>query len=81
MLVDRAPQVPLCAVDLHKHLIKVPLIARAGAPPAQVVGVDLPEGTVNLSNPRAIFAGSPSRFTRSRVTYEAYVVSRMSTRP
>jgi len=38
-------------------------------------------GTVNLSNPRAIFAGSPSRFTRSRVTYEAYVVSGTSTRP
>jgi hypothetical protein len=33
------------------------------------------DGTVNLSNPRAIFAGSPPRFTRSRVTYEAYVVS------
>ena len=39
------------------------------------------EGTVNLSNPRAIFAGSPPQFTRSRVTYEAYVVSRTSTRP
>jgi hypothetical protein len=39
------------------------------------------DGTVNLSNPRAIFAGSPPRFTRSRVTYEAYVVSRTSTRP
>ncbi|HZE15256.1 MAG TPA: site-specific integrase [Mycobacterium sp.] len=38
-------------------------------------------GTVNLSNPRAIFAGSPPRFTRSRVTYEAYVVSRTSTGP
>ena len=38
-------------------------------------------GTVNLSNPRAIFAGSPPRFTRSRVTYEAYVVSGTSTRP
>ena len=38
-------------------------------------------GTVKLSNPRAIFAGSPPRFTRSRVTYEAYVVSRPSTRP
>jgi hypothetical protein len=38
-------------------------------------------GTVNLSNPRAIFAGSPPRFTKSRVTYEAYVVSRTSTRP
>ena len=38
-------------------------------------------GIVNLSNPRAIFAGSPPRFTRSRVTYVAYVVSRTSTRP
>ena len=38
-------------------------------------------GTVNLSNPRAIFAGSPPRLTRSRVTYEAYVVSRTSRRP
>ena len=38
-------------------------------------------GTVNLSSPRAIFAGSPARFTRSRVTYEAYAVSRTSTRP
>jgi len=34
-----------------------------------------------LSNPSAIFAGSPPRFTRSRVTYEAYVVSGPSTRP
>ena len=38
-------------------------------------------GTVNLSNPMAIFAGSRPRFTSSRVTYEAYVVSRTSTRP
>src|SRR5262245_36285502 len=34
------------------------------------------QGTVNLSNPRAIFGGLRPRFTRSRVTYEAYVVSR-----
>ena len=40
-----------------------------------------PRGTVNLSSPRAIFAGSPPRFTRSRVTYEAYAASRISTRP
>jgi hypothetical protein len=39
------------------------------------------KGTVNLSNPRAIFVGSPPRFTRSHVTYEAYVVSGTSTRP
>ena len=43
-------------------------------------GTRAPHGTVNLSNPRAIFAGSPPRFTRSRVMYEAYVVSRTSTR-
>ena len=41
----------------------------------------VPGGTVNLSSPRAIFAGSPPRFTRSRVTYEACAVSRTSTRP
>jgi type III restriction enzyme len=34
-----------------------------------------------LSSPRAIFAGTPPRFTRSRVTYEAYAVSTTSTRP
>jgi Transposase DDE domain len=45
------------------------------------LGAGAGTGTVNLSNPRAIFAGSPPRFTRSRVTYEAYVVSRTSTRP
>src|SRR6478672_8166328 len=44
-------------------------------------GVVAGDGTVNLSNPRAIFAGSRPRFTRSRVTYEAYVVSSTSTRP
>ena len=43
--------------------------------------IDARRGTVNLSSPRAIFAGSPPRFTRSRVTYEAYAVSRTSTRP
>jgi len=28
VLVDRAPQVPLCAVDLDEHLIEVPCVAR-----------------------------------------------------
>src|SRR5271166_523030 len=31
------------AVDLHKHLVKVPFVARAGAPATQLVGVGLPE--------------------------------------
>ena len=53
----------------------------ASQPPTTGHSLDGPGGTVNLSNPRAIFAGSPPRFTRSRVTYEAYVVSRTSTRP
>ena len=51
------------------------------APTWGLTGGNGVHGTVNLSNPRAIFAGSPPRFTRSRVTYEAYVVSRTSTRP
>ena len=49
--------------------------------PARVYVAGMSAGTINLSNPTAIFAGSPPRFTRSRVTYEAYVVSRTSTRP
>ena len=43
MLVDRAPQVPQPAVDPDEHLIEVPLVAGARAPPAQLVGVGLPE--------------------------------------
>jgi hypothetical protein len=31
VLVDRAPQVMGDAVDLHEHLVKVPLVAGAGA--------------------------------------------------
>ena len=43
MLVDRAPQVAQPAVDPDEHLVEVPLIAGARAPPAQLVGVGLPE--------------------------------------
>ena len=43
MLVDRAPQVPQPAVDPDEHLVEVPLVAGARAPPAQLVGLGLPE--------------------------------------
>ena len=43
MLVDRAPQLPQPAVDPDEHLLEVPLVAGARAPPAQLVGVGLPE--------------------------------------
>ena len=43
MLVDRAPQVPQPAVDPDEHLVEVPLVAGARAPPAQLVGVGPPE--------------------------------------
>jgi hypothetical protein len=43
VLVDCTPQVTGDAVDLHEDLIKVPLVAEAGAAPAQLVGVGLPE--------------------------------------
>src|SRR5271156_6659891 len=43
MLVDRAPQVMGDAVDLHEHLVEVPLVAQARAPPAQLVSAGLPE--------------------------------------
>ena len=38
-------------------------------------GQSTPDGTVNLSSPRAIFAGSPPRFTRSRVESAAIVAA------
>src|SRR5262245_29075187 len=43
VLVDCTPQVMGDAVDLHEDLIEVPLVAGAGAAPAQLVGVGLPE--------------------------------------
>ena len=42
VLVDRAPQVPLCAVDLDEHLIQVPFVARPRITTAQLVRVLLP---------------------------------------
>ena len=43
VLVDRAPQVPLCAVDLDEHLIEVPFITRPRTTTAQLARVLLPE--------------------------------------
>ena len=43
VLVDRAPQLPLCAVDLDEHLIQVPFVARPPTTTAQLVRVVLPE--------------------------------------
>src|SRR6516162_8394394 len=43
VLVDRAPQVSLCAVDLNEHLIQVPFVARPRTTTAQLVRVLLPE--------------------------------------
>src|ERR1700758_370233 len=43
VLVDRAPHIPQPAVDPDEHLVEVPLVAGARAPPAQLVGVGLPE--------------------------------------
>ena len=71
--------------DVHLNIAgagQVPAASDNPAPALEIpVRVRSSGGSVNLSNPRAIFAGSPPRFTRSRVTYEAYVVSRTSTRP
>jgi hypothetical protein len=43
VLVDRAPQVPLCAADPDEHLIKVPFVARPQTTTAQLVRILLPE--------------------------------------
>ena len=43
VLVDRAPQVPPCAVDLNEHLIEVPVVAWPRITTAQLVRLLLPE--------------------------------------
>ena len=43
VLVDRAPQVPPCAVDLGEHLIEVPVVAWPRITTAQLVRLLLPE--------------------------------------
>jgi hypothetical protein len=43
VLVDRAPQVPLCAADRDEHLIEVPFVARPQTATPQLVRVLLPE--------------------------------------
>ena len=43
VLVDRAPQLPLCAVDLDEHRIEVPCVARPPTTTPQLVRVPLPE--------------------------------------
>ena len=58
MLVDRAPQGPQPAVDPDEHLVEVPFVAGARAPPAQLVGVGPPE----------LGAPPPDRFLTHRDT-------------
>jgi hypothetical protein len=44
VLVDRAPEIMLLAVDPEKDLIQVPDVAWPGPPPAQLVGNALVRG-------------------------------------
>jgi hypothetical protein len=53
VLVDRAPQVPLCAVDLDEHLIEVPFVAQPRTTTAQLVRVLLPEPVAPGPDPYA----------------------------
>jgi hypothetical protein len=43
VLIHGAPQVVAFAMDRQKDLIEVPRIARPGTPPAELIGIDLPE--------------------------------------
>jgi hypothetical protein len=43
LLVHRPPQIVGLPVDFDEHLVKVPLVPRAGPPAAQAIGVGLPE--------------------------------------
>ena len=59
MLVDRAPQVPQPAVDPDEHLVEVPLVAEARAPPqrrsASAASVrQLPRGAAAASSSATI---------------------------
>jgi len=50
ILVDRAPQVVLHAVDADEHLVAVPRVAGPGPTPAQLVRLSLPELTASLAH-------------------------------
>ncbi len=50
VLIDRAPQVLLRAVDADEHLVQVPLVARTRASPTQRVRVGLAEFLAPLAH-------------------------------
>ena len=43
VLIDRPPEVVPFAMDGEKDLIQMPLVARSGAPAAELIGIGLPE--------------------------------------
>jgi hypothetical protein len=44
LLVKSAPQIVTFAVAGEKDFVQVPLVPRSGAPPAELIGIGLPEG-------------------------------------
>jgi hypothetical protein len=43
LLIDRPPQVVPLAMDGEEDFIQMPLIARPGAPPSELIGIGLSE--------------------------------------
>jgi hypothetical protein len=70
VLVDRAPQIPLCAVDLDEHLIEVPVVAPPPTTTAQLVRLLLPE---------PVAPGDPTKCAASVVVMP--VVARVAVTP
>jgi hypothetical protein len=75
VLVDGPPQVVACAMDGPKHLVRVPRIPGAGAPPTELMGRGLPAGPAPIRpasevriTPRSAISSSTSRELRPKRT-------------
>jgi len=43
VLIDGTPEIVACAVDPHKHLVRVPCVPRSRTSASQLIGILLPE--------------------------------------
>jgi hypothetical protein len=43
IVIDGPPQIMAFATDDQTHLVQVPLVARSGTPPPELVGIGLPK--------------------------------------
>jgi hypothetical protein len=50
VLIDRPPQIVTFRMDWKEHLIQVPLVARLGMPPRELIGIRLAKLAAPLPN-------------------------------